>query len=89
MNKVNSQVENKIPDTNSLVTTAVLNTEISEVENKIPVLAKYITTPEFNKVTAENLAARLTQANLVSKTGFDNKLISLNRRITSNKTKNI
>ena len=29
---------------------------------------KYITTPEFNKLTAENLAARLAEANLASKT---------------------
>ena len=28
---------------------------------------KYITTPEFNKLTAENFAARLVQANLASK----------------------
>ena len=35
---------------------------------------KHITTPEFNKLTAENFAARLAQANLVTKTGFDNKL---------------
>ena len=35
---------------------------------------KYITTPEFNKLTTENFAARLAQENLLSKTGFDNKL---------------
>ena len=29
-------VENKLPDITGLVTTAVLNTEISEAENKIP-----------------------------------------------------
>ena len=33
-----------IPDSNSLVTTTVLNTKISEVRNKIPDYAKYITT---------------------------------------------
>ena len=54
-----SEVENKILDTSSIVTTSVLNTKISEVENKIPDLAKYITTQEFNKLTAENFAARL------------------------------
>ena len=53
-----SKVENKIMDTNTLVTTAVLNTKIIEVENKIPDYAKYITTQEFNKLTAENFAAR-------------------------------
>ena len=82
-----SEVKNKIPDTSSLVTTTVLNTKISEVENKIPDYAKYITTQEFNKFTAENVAARLKQANLVGKTDFGNKLISFNRKITLNKTK--
>ena len=46
----------------------------------------YILTPEFNKVTAENFAARLPQANLITKTDFDAKLSSLNTKITSNKT---
>ena len=49
---------------------------------------KNITTPEFDKLTAENFAARLAQVNLVTKTDFDDKLINLNRKITSNKTKN-
>ena len=79
--------ENKIPHTCSLVTTTVPNTQISEVENKIPDHAKYITTQEFNKSTAESFAARLAKANLVSKNHFDNKLISFNRKIASNKTK--
>ena len=51
--------------------------------------AKYITTPEFNKLTGENFTARLKQADLVSKTDFDNKLTSFNKRITSNKTKHL
>ena len=63
------------------------NTKISEVENKIPDHAKYITTQKFKKLTRENFAARLTQANLVSKTDFDNDLISFKRKISSNKTK--
>ena len=83
-----SEVESKIPGTRSLVTTTVLNTKFEEVENKVPDHAKYITTQEFNKLTAENVfAARLKQGSLVNKTDFDNKLISLNRTITSNKTK--
>ena len=69
------------------MTKTVLNIKISEVENKIPNHDKYITTPEFNKLTAENFTARLKQANLVTKTDFDKKLTSLNRKITSNKTK--
>ena len=77
----------KIPDTSGIVTPTVLNTKISEVENKIPDYAKYIANQELNKSTAENFAARLTQANSVSKTDFDNKLISFNRKFTSNKRK--
>ena len=79
----------KIPDTSGLVTTTVLNTKIGEVENKIPDNSKYIITQELNKLTAENLASRLKQADLVNKTDFDNKLISFNQRITSNKTKHL
>ena len=76
-----------MPDTSGLVTTTALNTKISEVENKIPKNDKYVTTPEFNKLTAENFTARLKQANLVTKTNFDNKLTNFNRKITANKTK--
>ena len=36
--------------------------------------------------TAENFAARLKQANLVTKTDFDDKLKGLNQKINSNKT---
>ena len=40
-------------------------------------------------MTAENYAARLAQADLVTKTDFDNKLTDLNRKIFSNKTKDL
>ena len=66
---------------------SVLNTETVEVENKIPDNSKYITPLEFNNFTTGNLAARLRQANLVRKTYFDNKVISCNRKVSSNKTK--
>ena len=46
----------------------------------------YINTTEFNELTAENFAARSAQANLITKTDVDAKLLSLNRKITSNKT---
>ena len=55
--KIN-EVENKIPDNNSLATTAAYNTKIWEVENKIPGDAKYISTPEFIRLMAENFVAR-------------------------------
>ena len=71
----------------TMVITTVPNRKINEVKNKIPDYAKYITTHELNKLTAENIASNLRQANLVSKTDFDNKQIRFNRKITSNKTK--
>ena len=47
---------------------------------------KYITTPEC---TSEVFDVRLAQANPVTKTDFDTKLISLNKKINSNKTKHL
>ena len=70
-----------------LVTRTALNTEIAEVENKIADNSKNIITQKFNELILENVSARLEETNLVSKTYFDNKLISFNRKITSNKTK--
>ena len=69
------------------MTTSVFKTKINEVENRIPDHAKDILTQESNKLTSEKLAARSVQDNLVSKTDFDNKLISFNRKMVWNKTK--
>ena len=82
-----TEVENKVRDTSSLVTTAVLNTKIGEIEHKMTDHTNCIPIQEFNKLTGENFKERLNQADLVSKTDFDNKLISFNRKITSIKTK--
>ena len=49
------------------------------------IILNKITTQEFNKLTVENFAAKLKQADIVNKTNFDNKIPSFNRRITSNK----
>ena len=77
------------------------DTKINEIDKNISDhdnSNKYITTPEFNKLTSENFAARLKQANLASKsviaalvkkTDFDDKLKTLNKKITSNKTKHV
>ena len=81
------EVENKLLDTSRFGTTTILNAKIGEVESKIGDHVKYITTQEFNKLTAEKFATRLKQANLVSKFDFDKKLISVNKKITSRKTK--
>ena len=60
------------------MTTVVLRTKIGKPDYKIPDHAKYITSQEFKKLTTENLAERLKEANLGSKNDFDNKLISFN-----------
>ena len=67
------------------MTITVFNTKISDVENKVPDHAKYISTQGFHKLNTEYFTTRLKQANLVSKTDFDNKIISLNKKLTSNK----
>ena len=93
-------MKNKIHNISNLVKKTGFNTKINEIENKITDHDhdKYITTPEFNKLTAENFAARLAQANLASKsdianfvkkTDFDDKLKNLNKKVTSNKTKHL
>ena len=48
-----------------------------------------ITPPEFNTLAADVFNARLAQANLITKTDFDAKLSSLNRKITANKSKHL
>ena len=63
------------------------DTKISELEKKFTDHKhdKYITTREFDKLRAENFAARSAQANLVTKTDFDNKLKSLTKKLTQTK----
>ena len=84
-------VENKIPDVSSFVKRTDFNTKVAEIENKVHNHNhdKYITTPEFNTLAADVFNTRLSQANLVTKTDFDAKLSSFNKKLTSNKTKHI
>ena len=89
----------KIPYVSNLVKKTDYSTKISEIEKKITDHDHdiYVTTPEFNKLTAENFAARLAQANLASKSDIANfvkktpdfydKLKDLNKKVTSNETK--
>ena len=67
------------------------NTKITEVEKKLTYRNhdKYITTPEFNTLAADVFNARLAQGNLITKTDFDAKMSSLNRKITANKSKHV
>ena len=50
-------------------------------------LVMYLTTTEFNNLAADAFNARLAQ--IVTKTDFYAKLLSLNRKITSNKSKQL
>ena len=65
------------------------DTQISDIEKKITDHNhdKYITTPEFNTLAARVFNARLTQANLITKTDFDTELKKISDRVVSNKTK--
>ena len=82
-------VENKIPNISGLVKKTDYNTKITDIENKLNNHNhdKYIATSEFNTLATNVFNARLTQANLITKTDFDAKLSSRNRKITGNKTK--
>ena len=81
-------VENKITSVSNLVKKTYHNTKITDIENKLNNhdYDKYIDTSEFSTLTTNVFNARLVQANLITKTDFDAKLLSLNRKITKNKT---
>ena len=82
-------VENKIPIISGLVKKTDYNTKITDIKNKLNNHChdKYVATSEFNTLAANVFNARLAQANVITKTDFDAKLSSLNRKITANKTK--
>ena len=84
-------VENKTPDVSSLEKKTDYNTKINDIEKKVTDHdhVKYITTSEFNKLTTENFAGRLAEANVIAKTDCDSKLMSLNRKIKLEKTKHV
>ena len=83
-------VENKIPSVSSLVKKTDYDTKITEIENKLNNHNhdKYIDAQEFNNLATNVFNARLSQANLVTKTNIDNTVSSLNSKIAENKTKN-
>ena len=66
------------------------DTKISELEKKLIDRnhEKYITTPDFNTLAAV-FNAKLAEANLITKTDFDAKLSNLNRKNTTNKSKQL
>ena len=80
-------VENKIPSVSNLVKRTDYNTKVTVIENKLNHNHdKYIDNSEFNKLAVDVFNARITQANLMTKTDFDAKLSSLNRKTTKSKT---
>ena len=66
-------------------------TKVTEIENKLNNHNhdKYIATLELNKLAADIFNSRIAQTNLITKTDFDAKLSSLDRKITQNKTKHL
>ena len=52
-------------------------------------MGKYFTTADYNKFTSNILDVKLKQKELVNKSGIDKKLININKKITSNKTKHV
>ena len=80
-----------MPDFSSLVKKTSHGTKIIELGKK-PTdhnHGKYITASGFNNLAAGAFNARLAQANLITKTDFDTKLSSLNRKSFLNKTKHL
>ena len=59
------------------------NTKVTEIENKLNNHNhdKYIDTPEFNKLAGDVFSVQLAQANLVTKTHFDDKLSNLKKKL--------
>ena len=77
-----------MPKVSNLIKRKDCETKIAEIEKKVTNQNhdRYITTSEFNKLTKEDFAARLAQANLITNTDFDNTLyMSFNRKNNSNK----
>ena len=65
------------------------DTKIIEIEKKFTDHDPdtYIAIPKFNTLAASVFNGRLAQANLVTKTDFDNSVSSLDSKIAANKTK--
>ena len=82
-------VEHKTPSISNLVWKRDYNMKTTEINKKLTdhTHDNYITIAEFKKLAANVFNARLAQANIVTKTDFYAKLSSLNRKVTSNKTK--
>ena len=65
------------------------DTKVTEIENKLNNHNhdKYVTTTEFDTLAADIFNARLSRANLVAKTDFDNSISSINIELQQIKQK--
>ena len=70
-------VENKIPSISGLIKKTDYNTKITDIENILNNHNhdKYVATSEFNTLAVNVFNTRLAQANLITKTDFDAKLM--------------
>ena len=81
MNTNISEVENRIPSVSGLVKKTEYDAKIKDIEGK------YFTNADYNKFTSDKLDLNIKQKELVDKSDIDKKLININKKITSNKTK--
>ena len=82
----NSEVQNKIPDTSSLVTATVLNTKFSEVENKTPDTSSLVTTTVLNTKISEVENKIPDTSSLVTTTVLSTKISEVDNKILNNST---
>ena len=82
-------MENKIPNVSGLVNKTNYKTKISELEKNITDhdQDKYITTSGVNTIATNVVNTKITQANLITKTDFDIKVLSIDSKVTGNKWK--
>ena len=84
-------VENKIPNISNFVRKKqIMAQKLLKLKKKITDHNhdKYVTTPESSTLHAHVFNARLAQANLVTKTDFDNRVSNTDSKTAANKTKN-
>ena len=80
-------VENKIPNVSNLVKKQIITLKLQKLKINLIIIIM------INILLLQNLIfdvfnARLSRANLVAKTNFDNPISSLDSKIAENKTKN-
>ena len=82
-------VENKIPSiSNLLKKKQTMTQKLLELKRNLLIINnhdKYIATPELFTLDASDFNARLAEANLVTKTDFDNSVSNLDRKIVAHK----